>query len=104
MDPKATVILHETKKLMPSANHRHGDTIPFCQNHNPMDFQDDKRPETGNKNAKTSQKLNCNTPDWLRSEAAGNFSLLAGHDCPAKHMYHKDLFSDPFCTHCNQQD
>jgi hypothetical protein len=60
MNPNAAVILHETKKLMPSAkkatlitqNHRHRDTI--LSNHNPKDFQNDERQETGNKNAKTS--------------------------------------------------
>jgi hypothetical protein len=73
-------------KMMPLKKPQTWRSIPFCQNHNPKDFQDDKHPETGNKNVKTSERLKCNTPDWPMGEAAANFPLLARHDCPAKHM------------------
>jgi hypothetical protein len=64
-ETKATLITQTT----------HREKITHCQNHNPKDFQDDERPETGNKNiAKTLKRLNCQqTPDCPRSEAFANF-------------------------------
>jgi len=41
-------------------NHMQGNIIPYCQNHNPKDFEDDECPETCYKNiANTLERPTC---------------------------------------------
>jgi hypothetical protein len=41
-------------------NHMQGNIIPYCQNHNPKDFEDDECPETCDKIiANTLERLIC---------------------------------------------
>ena len=47
-------------QLLDLTNHMQGNIIPYCQNHNPMDFEDDECPETCDKKiANTLERLIC---------------------------------------------
>jgi hypothetical protein len=46
--------------------------IPYCENHNPKDLQEDEAQDTGNKNIAHST---ANTPNWTRSKAVANFRV-----------------------------